>query len=90
MTSAGGEVVRDDPGRHRYEILRDGEVVGHLRYRTDGDAVALVHTEVMPAERGRGVATRLVADALADLHARGLRPVPVCPFVVRYLETHPE
>ena len=41
-------VVRDNPEELRYEILRDGEVVGGIWYRTAPGVIVLVHTEVAP------------------------------------------
>lgn len=83
-------VVRDNPRELRYEILREGELVGEIRYRTEPGAVVLVHTEVAPSVEGQGVASRLVAGALADIRRRGLRLIPVCAFVRAYLLRHPE
>jgi predicted GNAT family acetyltransferase len=36
------------------------------------------------------VGSQLVRGALDDLRARGLRVVPLCPFVAAYLRRHPE
>ena len=47
-------------------------------------------TEIDPAFEGQGLGERLVADALADLRARGLRLVPLCPFVRAYLRRRPD
>jgi len=82
--------VRDNPDEQRYELVVDGDVVGELAYRLRSDAVVLVHTEVSPRVEGQGLGSRLVADALADVRARGLRPVAVCPFVRAYMRRHPE
>ena len=83
-------VVRDNPEELRYEILRDGEVVGGIWYRTAPGVIVLVHTEVAPTEEGQGVGSRLVGGALDDIRARGLRVAPVCPFLAAYLRRHPE
>ena len=83
-------VVRDNPDAQRYELLVDGEVVGELQYRLRGDAIVLVHAEVAPALEGEGLGSKLVAGALSDIRARGLRAIPVCPFVRAYLRRHPE
>ncbi len=82
--------VRDNPDELRYELVDDGEVVGEIRYRRDPDRIVLVHTEVSPALEGHGLASRLVAGALDDIRAQGLRVVPICPFVRSYLRHHPE
>jgi hypothetical protein len=82
--------VRDNAERLRYELTLDGEVVGFLTYRGRGEAVVLVHTEVDPAQQNQGLGTRLVQGALADLRERGIRVVPLCPFVRAYVSRHPE
>jgi predicted GNAT family acetyltransferase len=83
-------VVRDDPQELRYEAIRDGRLVGVIRYRIEPGVVVLVHTEVDEAVEGTGVGSQLVRGALDDLRARGLRVVPLCPFVAAYLRRHPE
>lgn len=83
-------VVRDNPAELRYEAVRDGQLVGLIRYRTEPGVVVLVHTEVDEAVEGTGVGSRLVRGALDDIRARGLRLVPVCPFVGAYLRRHPD
>ena len=52
--------------------------------------VVLVHTEVATEFEGHGVGSRLAAAALDDIRARGLKVDPVCPFIARYLDRHPE
>jgi predicted GNAT family acetyltransferase len=82
--------VRDNPERERYELVLDYEVVGEIVYRLRAGAVVLVHTEVSPELEGKGLGARLVAGTLEDIRARGLRLVPLCPFVAAYLRRHPE
>jgi uncharacterized protein len=82
--------VRDNPEELRYELVVDGAVEGEIRYRRFPDRIVLVHTEVSPALEGQGLASRLVSEALDDIRARGLRVVPVCPFVRGYIQRHPE
>jgi predicted GNAT family acetyltransferase len=83
-------VVRDNPEELRYDALLDGRRVGLIRYRTEPGVVVLVHTEVDEAVEGTGVGSQLVRGALDDIRARGLRLVPLCPFVATYLRRHPE
>jgi predicted GNAT family acetyltransferase len=83
--------VRDNPEESRYELLDGGDVVGEILYRRYPDRIVLVHTEILPAREGQGLASRLVAGGLDDIRATGgLRVVPVCPFVRGYLRRHPE
>jgi uncharacterized protein len=71
--------------------LRDGKaVVGGLGYSRAGDVVALEHTVVEPAFRGRGVAKRLVAHAVDWARANGVKLRPACSFAVAEFAKHPE
>jgi uncharacterized protein len=83
-------VVRDNPSELRYELLVGGESAGLIAYRRRPGAVALIHTDIEPRFEGQGLGTQLVEGALADIRERGLRLVPICPFVRSYLDHHPE
>lgn len=48
------------------------------------------HTFVPEELRGRGLAHALVARLIADAREKGLRIVPLCPFVRAYAEKHRE
>jgi uncharacterized protein len=82
--------VADNPQASRYELWLGTTRAGLIEYRSQQGVVFLVHTEVDPAFAGRGLGERLVAGALADLRARGLKLVPICPFVRAYLRRHPD
>jgi uncharacterized protein len=82
--------VVDNPADERYELWVGDEPAGQIVYRLREDAVALIHTEVADAFEGQGLGRKLVAGALADIRGRGLRLIPICPFVRSYLERHPE
>jgi predicted GNAT family acetyltransferase len=92
-TEHDGIVVRHAPDRNRYELVDGEDVIGHTDYReltSDGAATArdFLHTEVDEAYGGRGLASVLVADALEDVRAAGLRIVPHCPYVAGWLRKH--
>ena len=53
--------VRDATERSRYEIERDGEVVGFADYRLAGDVVVMPHVEVRRDLRG-GCGRRRVCE----------------------------
>lgn len=80
--------VADVPRRHRYEITADGELAGFTAYADLGDQRVFYHTEIDERFGGRGLASTLVAAALADTRARNKRIVPVCPFVAKYVTSH--
>lgn len=81
--------IVEDPERRRYDLVVDGEVAGHIAFRDHDGARDMLHTEVDPARGGQGLGTVLVRGALDDARARGLRVIPTCPFVARYLARHP-
>jgi predicted GNAT family acetyltransferase len=92
--SAAGDarkpVVVDAVERQRYEASLDGALAGILEYKVRNERIALIHTEVLPAFEGRGVASAIVRFALDDARRRRLRVIATCPYVQGYLARHPE
>jgi predicted GNAT family acetyltransferase len=82
--------VIDHPDAGRYEITADGERVGFVTYRLTPGEITFLHAEIDPTREGSGFGSRLVAGALDDARARGLKVRPVCPFVAAYIERHPD
>ncbi|WP_018157627.1 GNAT family N-acetyltransferase [Demetria terragena] len=90
--------VRGLPEHQRYEIEVDGERVGLLSYRRDGERITMHHTEVDPAFSGQGLALELVQFALNEALTEGTSVLPTCTYVAktiredpdRYLELVPE
>ncbi len=79
--------VRDNSAESRFET----EVAGHLAfaaYRREGTSITFTHTEVPAELGGHGVAHKLIQTALDDARTRGLRIVPLCPFVRSYIQEH--
>ena len=68
---AGGVRVVDNPADHRFEAWSGDQLAGLLAYRQVPGGLNLVHTEVKPALRGRGIAGRLVAAAWTTPGRRG-------------------
>src|SRR5438270_2245819 len=83
------EVV-DVPDASRYELRLGGRLVGLAAYRRRDGRIAFTHTEVDESCEGRGFGGRLAAAALEDARRHGLDVVPLCPFIARYIERHPE
>ncbi len=89
--SAGGIIETvDHPNRQRYEITVDGRLAGVALYELGKGEITLTHTEVDRAFSGRGLGRRLAADVLDDARARVLRVRPLCPFMARFIRSHPE
>jgi len=73
----------------RFELERDGQVAS-LEYTVAGHVLALLHSEIPEALRGRGIASTLAKTALDWARENRMKVDVVCPFVAAYLETHPE
>ncbi|HYC73252.1 GNAT family N-acetyltransferase [Brevundimonas sp.] len=81
--------IRDDAGRHRYE-LPVGDQVAVVVYNLSGQNLMITETLVPVALEGQGIASRLAKHVIANARARGLLILPVCPFFSAYLQKHPE
>ena len=82
--------VENDSAHERF-LVQLPEGTGELLYRRiPPRTLDLVHTEVAPALRGRGVGDALAEEAMAYARAQGLSIVATCPFVRSWLAKHPE
>jgi predicted GNAT family acetyltransferase len=81
--------VTHNTALNRYEMKTD-HGLAIAAYRQQGDSLVFTHTEVPPADEGKGYASKVVKEALDDTRRRGLRIVPACSFVVAYVRRHPE
>lgn len=82
--------LRENVERSRYELLDGDAVVALADYRDHDGVRILPHVETDPALRNRGHAGRVVEFALADIRARGLKVMALCPFAADHLRAHPE
>lgn len=82
--------VKENPSRHRFEALVDGEVAGFTEYHLDGDLQVMPHTVTDPDHRGQGVAGAVVQAALDAARENGRTVQADCSYVAHYVETHPE
>ncbi|MDP1750074.1 MAG: GNAT family N-acetyltransferase [Reyranella sp.] len=81
--------VRHDEALGRYELETEHGLAIAV-YRQQGDRLVFTHTEVPPADEGRGIGSQLVRAALDDGRKRGFKIVPACSFVVAFVRRHPE
>ena len=81
--------VQHEKAFHRFAV-HFGDATALLAYKEEGDTLYLVHTEVPALMEGKGIGSELAKASLEYARQRGLRVVARCPFVVSYLERHPE
>jgi predicted GNAT family acetyltransferase len=81
--------VRHNAALSRFELdVEDGVAV--IDYHVAPGVLNFYHTEVPPQLRGRGIAARLMQEALQQVRAQGLKVVPSCSYVAIYIDRHPE
>ena len=86
---ASDTIVVHDEESNRFTASRDGHMAV-LEYQLFTDKVVFTHTEVPRELEGSGVGGSLARTGLEWARERGLRVVPVCPFVAAYIRRHPE
>lgn len=90
LTDNTGAPVTVQKEADKFTIAVNGKVVGLTAYADDGRSRVFPHTEVDDEFGGRGLATIVIGEALAQTEAEGLRIVPMCPTVAKYVRSHPE
>ena len=81
--------VIDNKEARRFEA----EVDGHwaiIEYSVLPNILSLNHVEVEKTLEGKGVATEMAEKVLLQIELRGLKVIPVCPFIKKYIQKHPE
>lgn len=74
----------------RFEISVDDEVAGFAQFVDRDGRRIFVHTEIGEAYGSQGLGGTLVGEALERTIADGRTVVPVCPFVAKYVQKHPD
>lgn len=91
MTIAADRIAHeqtDTKGRYSHA---DGPDVAELTYSRLGPTRIIIdHTGVPDAFRGQGVGVALVARAVADARAEGVKITPLCPFAAAQFRRHPD
>lgn len=90
MNEAEDLRVEHNPGESRYELFLNGERIGYTDYRLNDGRILFTYIEVDPALQGQGLASHLTKVALDDSRDKGLHIAARCPFIVDYLDMHPE
>jgi uncharacterized protein len=81
--------VRHNEAASRFEAEVNGRLCVANYHLVDG-VMRIHHTEVAPELEGRGIAGRIVKEALRYAEAHGLKVEPWCSFVRSYMQRHPE
>ena len=83
------EELTDNKSQEQFEMVTDG-ILSRIEYKIMGNKIFLTHTEVPHELEGKGVGSKIVKAALEEVESRGLKLIPLCPFVASYIKRHPE
>jgi predicted GNAT family acetyltransferase len=81
--------IRDNAAEQRWEITV-GDDTAWLTYARGTSVLALIMTSIPAKLSGTGIASRLALHAVQTARAEGLKLDPSCPFMIGWLERHPE
>ncbi|ARN79029.1 hypothetical protein BST97_14100 [Nonlabens spongiae] len=70
--------------------LHLNDAIAFIDYIVAQETIYLTHTEVPKGYEGQGIGFIIVKRALNDIKSKGLKLVPLCPFVAMYLKKNPE
>jgi uncharacterized protein len=91
MSEHANVTVQDNPERNRYEaVVESGVVAGFSEYQKRDGLLVFTHTEVDDAFEGQGVGSALARGVLDAAREAGLPVRPLCPFIRKYIDRHPE
>ena len=79
------QTVTRAQGPDRFEIAVDDRTAGFTQFVDDDGHRIFFHTVIEDEFGGQGLAGALVQEALEQTRADGLRIVPVCPYVAKFL-----
>ncbi|MFD5625377.1 GNAT family N-acetyltransferase [Streptomyces sp. NPDC127072] len=85
--------IRDNRAGGLLEALDGDEVVGRIEYfvlESPARALVPVHTIVEPAHEGKGIAGSLARELYAIAAGEDIVVAPLCPYVVKWAERHPQ
>ncbi len=91
MPIAPDEITHEENGAKGRYVYRAEGAEAEMTYSRAGERLVIIdHTGVPDALRGSGAGAALVARAVADFRAAGLKVLPLCPFAAAQFRRHPD
>jgi predicted GNAT family acetyltransferase len=83
--------IEHQPDKHRFLSIVDGhECVLEYRITSDPKVWDYHHTYVAPELRGQHIAEQITTFAMDYARSHGIKIIPTCPYVLRFLGIHTE
>ena len=74
---------------NRFEFIID-EQSAYISYQIKGNNIYLISTHVPENLGGKGIGSKLVKSTLQHIETMKLKIVPICSFIQKYFDRHPE
>ena len=81
--------VSNNTERKRFEVKVDDHLAVS-EYMLVKERIIFTHTEVPEALEGNGIGSMLARTALEYAREKGLKVMPLCPYIASYIRKHPE
>ena len=76
---------------HVYLTNERGELLANADFRETAPGIFdIYHTVVLPELRGQGIAAKLVAKTVEEIHRRGGKVTSTCTYAKAWMERHPQ
>ncbi|MFC0581618.1 GNAT family N-acetyltransferase [Micrococcoides hystricis] len=82
--------IVEDADRGRFDLWQDDQFIGFAGYELKDNVMVFQHTLVDEKFGRRGYARAMVTLVLESARSRGWKVLPVCSYVLDYLERYPE
>lgn len=84
-------IIKHNPEKRSFDLLDGEKTIGTAEYKDiAGDRRIFHHTVVDEEYGGRGLAGRMMTEALDATVAAGMKIVPVCAYVAKFVQKHSE
>lgn len=77
-------------GHGTFYIMDGDEQMGEMVVSIAGSNLTVYHTEVSAKAEGKGLAKKLLTAMVEYARTKGLKVIPLCPYVHAQFKRHPE
>lgn len=80
----------DPRGQGAFYIMEGTEQIAEMVISVAPTVLTVYHTEVAPKAEGQGLAKKLLETMVNYARSKGLKVIPLCPYVHAQFKRHPE
>ena len=80
----------NEKGHGGFYIMEETEQMGEMTVSISGNNLTVYHTEVSAKAEGKGFARKLLIAMVEYARGKGLKVIPLCPYVHAQFKRHPK